>query len=138
MTPTAADRRSLVCDASALVAALIDETETGVWCAQLLRAPQLLAPSLASFESSNILRRHELAGLLARDDAAQAHQDLLGLPVEWWPYDLLADRAWQLRSNLTVYDASYVALAEVTGSTLCTLDRRLSRAPGLRCEVLTP
>lgn len=45
---------------------------------------------------------------------AQAHADLLDLPLELWPYELLASRSWQLRENLTIYDAAYVALAEMT------------------------
>jgi len=51
---------------------------------------------------------------------------------------LLAPRAWQLRQNLSIYDAGYVALAELTDATLVTLDRRISSAPGLRCTIATP
>ena len=58
--------------------------------------------------------------------------------VEHWPYELLAGRVWQLRHNLSSYDASYVALAELTSTTLVTLDRRLAGAPGVRCSVRTP
>lgn len=90
------------------------------------------------FETANILRRHELARLISRDQAAQAHADLLDLAVELWPYELLASRAWQLRTNLSLYDASYVALAELAEATLVTLDGRIRRAPGVRCPVATP
>ena len=58
--------------------------------------------------------------------------------IEQWPYELLATRAWELRRNLSSYDASYVALADLTGATLVTLDARVGRAPGLRCAVATP
>jgi predicted nucleic acid-binding protein len=54
------------------------------------------------------------------------------------PYELLAPRAWQLRHDLSSYDAGYVALAELTSTTLVTLDRRLAAAPGLHCPVRTP
>jgi len=54
------------------------------------------------------------------------------------PYVLLAPRAWQLRQNLSIYDAGYVALAELTDATLVALDRRISSAPGLRCTIATP
>jgi predicted nucleic acid-binding protein len=128
----------VVADASALVALLIDGGPAGAWAAGCLRDATILAPGLAAYEAANILRRHELAGLLPGDMAAQAHQDLLDLPIEWWPYEVLAPRAWALRGNLTVYDASYVSLAELTGTALCTLDLRLAHAPGLRCQVLTP
>lgn len=104
----------------------------------MLTGADLVAPSLAAFESANVIRRHEVAGLISTDQAAQAHGDLIDLPIEYWPYELLAGRAWQLRRDLSCYDASYVAVSELTGATLVTLDRRISRAPGLRCMVATP
>ena len=97
-----------------------------------------MAPSHVEYETANIFRRHELAGLVSADQAAQAHADLLDLLIELWPYELLASRAWQLRQNLSIYDAAYVALAELVGATLVTLDRRLQGAPGLKCAVATP
>ena len=51
------------------------------------------------------------------------------------PFHELADRAWELARNLTIYDAAYVALAELLDAPLVTLDQRLARAPGIRCEV---
>lgn len=88
------------------------------------------------FEAGNILRRHAVAGVLDSSAAALAHTDLVALPVYFYPYRALADRAWQLRGNLTVYDASYVALAELLAVPLVTLDARLGRAPGVRCPVV--
>ena len=64
--------------------------------------------------------------------------DLLALNIELWPYELLAARAWELRRNLPIYDGAYVALAELIGSRLVTLDRRIGGAPGLRCGVVMP
>ena len=103
-----------------------------------LSGAELAAPALLPFEAASIIRRHELAGQVGADQAAQAHADLLDLAIEPWPYELLASRAWELRRNLTAYDAAYVAPAEATGATLVTLDRRLGRAPDLRCAVATP
>ncbi len=128
----------MVCDASAVVALLLDGGADGQWAAARLTGADLAAPSLFAYECSNIVRRHEFAGLVSADQAAQAHADLLDLPVEQWPYELLATRVWELRSNLSSYDASSVALAELTGSPLVTLDGRIGRAPGLRCHVETP
>lgn len=128
----------VVCDASALVALLLDGGADGRWVADTLAGAELAAPSLVPFESANIIRRHELAGLVSRDQAAQAHADLLDLAIEHWPYEILARRVWELRHNLSTYDASYVALAELTGATLVTLDRRISRAPNLRCAIAAP
>lgn len=128
----------VVCDASAIVALLLDAGPEGRWAAEQLTGADLLAPELLTFEAANVLRRQELAGLVSRDQAAQAHQDLLDLAIERWPYELLAPRIWELRSNLSAYDGSYVALAELTGATLVTLDRRIRGAPDLRCRIATP
>lgn len=130
--------RRVVCDASAIVALLLDSGPDGRWVTTELSDAELLAPSLIRFEAANIMRRHELAGLVSADQAAQAHVDLLDLTIEQWPYELLSKRAWDLRQNLSIYDSSYVALAELTGSALVTLDKRIFGAPGLRCTVTTP
>ena len=128
----------VVGDASALVAILVDAGPAGEWATERLTRSTISAPHLAPFEVANILRRHELAGLVSRDVARQAHADLVDLGIELWPYEALAPRAWELRANLSSYDAAYVALAEITGSTLVTLDRRIARAPGIRCAIETP
>ena len=130
---------ALTCDASVLVAMLVDGGPAGQWATSALTAASdLLAPHLGLFEAANILRRHQLADLITADQAAQAHADLLDLPIDLWPYDVLAPRTWQLRRNLSVYDGSYVALAEMTGTPLATLDARLARAPGVRCVITRP
>jgi predicted nucleic acid-binding protein len=128
----------VVCDASAVVALLLDSGPDGSWVTAALSNADLAAPALLSFEAANIIRRHELAGLATPDQAAQAHADLLDLDVEQWPYQLLAGRAWELRRNLSSYDASYVALAELIDATLVTLDKRLTGAAGVRCRIATP
>lgn len=132
MTPT------IVCDASAVVALLLDAGPDGQWAASVLTGAELAAPTLLRFEAANIIRRHEIAKLVTTDQAAQAHADLLDLAIEPWPYDVLAARAWELRHHLTTYDASYAALAELLDAQLVTLDRRIGRAPHLRCAVITP
>jgi predicted nucleic acid-binding protein len=128
----------LVCDASALTALLLDAGPDGSWVADRLRGSRLVAPAVADWETANIIRRHELAGIVSTDQAAQAHADLLQLAIELWPYELLASRAWNHRQNLSIYDAGYVALAEMLDAALVTLDRRIARAPGVTCAVLVP
>ena len=128
----------IVCDASVVVALLLDSGPDGQWAADQLSGPDLFAPSLMPYECANIVRRNELADRVGADQAAQAHADLLDLSVELWPYELLADRVWQLRANLSSYDAAYVALAEAIGAELATLDRRIARAPGVGCEIRCP
>lgn len=129
---------SFVCDASAVAALLLDSGPDGQWVTQTAESGELAAPALVTYETANVIRKHELAGQISPDQSAQAHADLLDLAIELWPYDLLAARAWELRLNLSIYDATYVALAEITGLTLITLDKRLAKAPGTKCRIATP
>lgn len=129
---------TVVVDASAVVAALVDGGSAGEWAAAELAREDLAAPHLMPVEVANILRRAALASDLTADVAALAHDDLLQLHVDLFPYEPLAQRVWELRENLTAYDACYVALAEALGVALFTLDRRVAGAPGLRCDVRLP
>lgn len=131
-------RTPIVLDSSAIVALLVDGGETGEWVAATAENLFLATPALAIFEAANVLRRHQLAGRLELVEATLAHRDLLSLPLQLWPFSPLAERAWELRETLTTYDASYVALAELLDATLVTLDRRLMRASGSTCTILTP
>lgn len=130
--------RRVVCDASALIAFLRESGREGDWVAEALDGAILSAPSLVLIETANVLRRRELARLDTPEEAVRAHASLLALPIRLWPYALLARRVWELRHNLTCYDASYVAVAETLDATLITLDRRLGAARGLRCTVALP
>jgi predicted nucleic acid-binding protein len=129
---------SLVVDASALVAALVDTGPDGEWAEATIAGQVLAAPHLLLVEAANILRRSKLAGDISTDVAALAHADLLDLRVELFPYGPFADRVWALGDNLTSYDGWYVALAEDLDAPLATLDRRLARAPGPTCRFVVP
>ena len=98
----------------------------------------LAGPELVLAEVSNILRRLERIGEISRLEANSAHRDLLRLDLDLFPFAPFADRVWALRSNLTSYDAWYVALAEALDCPLVTLDRKLDRANGPACEIITP
>jgi predicted nucleic acid-binding protein len=137
VTPTAVEA-TLVCDASAVVAMLLDGGPDGRWATSVLDGAELAAPDLLWYDVANIIRRCELTAVVGSDQAAQAHTDLLELAIEPWPYEILARRAWELRRNLSIYDAGYVALAELIGATLVTLDRRIQGAPGVRCAIAAP
>jgi predicted nucleic acid-binding protein len=93
------------------------------------------APHLLDVEVLSAVRRHALSGRLGDTAARDAVTAVRDLPVIRHGHDLLLDRALQLRDSITAYDGVYVALAEILGATLVTGDRRLSRAPGLRCPV---
>jgi predicted nucleic acid-binding protein len=127
-----------VVDASVVVAALIDDGPAGRWAEELLASTPLAAPHLMPVEAANILRRAALAGDVSDDIASLAHADLLAVGVELFPYELLAERIWELRGAVTAYDGWYVALAESLKAPLATLDARLARAPGPRCKFLGP
>ena len=98
----------------------------------------LVCPELALAEAGNILRRMELAGQLSHVEAAAAYDELFDIDIVLYPFTPFAERIWELRNNLTIYDAWYVALAEALDCSLVTLDRRLSRASGPTCAILSP
>jgi predicted nucleic acid-binding protein len=129
---------SAVVDASVLVAATADSGAEGVWAEKVLREGNLVAPHLALVEAANILRRFELAGRLSRLEAGEAAQDILLLGLELVPFAPFAERIWELRVNITSYDAWYIAVAERIELPLATLDRRLAAAPGTHCRFLLP
>lgn len=130
---------SYVLDASFVAAALVGSGPTGQWAEDLLESEvHWAAPHLMPVEVANILRRSAMAGELSQDLASMAHRDLGALRVDLFAYEPLADRIWALRSNLTAFDAWYVALAEALDATLLTLDTRLAKAPGTRCKILLP
>lgn len=129
---------SVVVDASVLVAAAVDSGLEGQWAERLVAAEPLSAPGLAQVEATNILRRLELAGRIESSVATAAQRDLMQLDVALFPFEPFAERVWELRANLTSYDAWYVAVAELLAEPLATLDHRLSRAPGPTCRFLLP
>ena len=95
----------------------------------------LHAPHLLDVELLSSIRRLTLTGAISDDRAADARLDFAELAILRYPHDVLADRAWELRANLTAYDAVFVALAEALDAPLVTCDARLSRAAGVRARV---
>jgi len=129
---------TIVLDASLVVAALVDGGSDGAWADRVLASDDLAAPHLLPVEVANILRRALLSGEISADTASLAHADLLALRVALFPYEPFAERVWELRSNLTAYDAWYVAVAEAISAPLATLDVKLSRATGPSCAFVVP
>ena len=115
-----------------------DRGPDGTWAEGLLSSDHLAAPHLMPVEVANILRRALRAGEISGDTASLAHADLLALPVELFPYAPFGARTWELRTSITAYDGWYVAVAEALSASLATLDARLSRAAGPRCDFVVP
>jgi predicted nucleic acid-binding protein len=130
----------LVVDASVLAVALADDGPDGDAARSRLRGQTLVAPGLVDLEVTSVLRGQHRAGLLDDRRASLALGDLRAIPMRRAPHLPLLRRCWELRDNLTTYDAAYVALAEALEATLLTGNRRLARAAGPTCtvEVLRP
>jgi predicted nucleic acid-binding protein len=126
----------IVVDASVVANAVADDGPDGDAIRDRLRdARDLSAPDLVDVETVSALRRRWLAKDLTGRRFRAAVDDLVALPIVRYPTRQLLPRAFELRSNVTPYDAVYVALAEELGRPLFTADLRLARAPGLRCAV---
>lgn len=125
----------IVVDASVLAPALADDEDDGDLVRARLHGEQLAAPGLIDLEVISTLRRATRAGRLDDRRSSQALADLAALPLIRVPHLPLLPRVWELRENLTAYDAAYVALAEAFGALLLTADRPLARASGVSCEV---
>jgi len=125
----------LVIDASALVPALADDGPDGDGARSRLRGESLVAPELIDLEAASVIRRRVRIGHLDVRRAELALSDLIDLPLRRAPHRSLLARCWEIRENVTVYDAAYVALAERLDVALVTADARLAGAPGLGCQV---
>jgi len=121
----------IVVDASAVVAALLHAGPAR----QCLRDQSLQAPHLLDLEVVSVLRRLNLQGSLASEKADACLFAFRSLGVHRFASLGLLERIWELRANLSAYDASYIALAEALGCPLLTADRRLATAPGPACAI---
>ncbi|KGN31647.1 twitching motility protein PilT [Knoellia sinensis KCTC 19936] len=125
----------LVVDASVLAVALADDGSDGDAARTRLRGETLAAPELVDLEVASVLRRQNRVGLLDNRRAELAMTDLRALPMNRAGHLALLPRCWELRDNLTTYDAAYVALAEALDTTLLTGDKRLAHATGPTCTI---
>lgn len=121
----------IVVDASAALSALLAAGPAR----QTLGVEQLHAPHLIDSEVTSGLRRRVAARQMSSGAGWTAVDTWRRLGMTRYPVFTLLDRVWELRDNLTAYDASYVALAELLDCALLTADRRLARSPALHCPV---
>ncbi len=127
----------IVLDASAVVAVLLDPGLGAERIRERIENPgeSLHAPHLMDLEVLHALRRQALRGALPPRRSAEALEDLANIMFVRYPHTLLAERTWELKENLTAYDAAYVALAEALDAPLVTMDARLAQVPGHRATV---
>lgn len=126
----------IVVDASVLANVVGDDGPDGQRARQEVRAAgDLAAPDLADVETVAVLRKRWLAGAIPDGRFAVAVRDLEDLDLDRYPALRFMRRAWELRANVTPYEATYVALAEVLGCELWTADQRLAKAPGPACTI---
>ncbi len=128
----------IVVDASVILELLLNRPPAGRIAQRILAPDETLhVPHLLDLEVAQVFRRYVRCGDVGAARAATALGDLLDLPLARYPHDLLLPRIWELRHNLSAYDAAYVALAELLGAPLITSDARLTRSRGHRAAVET-
>ena len=131
---------TLVLDASALAEFLVSREAGERVAARLREDDDLHVPHLAVVEVASVLRAWVRRGEIDSARAEGALEDLAVFPAERWPAEPLLARMWELRENLSAYDATYVALAEALGADVLSADARLGRAAvdaGARCRVVS-
>lgn len=130
------DRRVIVVDASAILELLLRTPAAAAVEEALFEPGQTLhAPHLLDLEVAQVLRRYAMTAQVARGRCRDALDDLADLPLNRYPHDVMLPRIWALGSNMTAYDAAYVALAEALDAPLLTRDGRLAAAPGHRARM---
>lgn len=125
----------IVVDTSAVVAVLTARPAPRPLIHRLAADGDLHAPHLLDVEMLHALRHMTARGALSRDRAEDARADFTDLVILRYPHAPLADRAWELRENVTPYDGMFVALAEALGVPLITCDARLACAPGIQAAI---
>jgi predicted nucleic acid-binding protein len=126
----------IVVDASAVVESLLGMPSAPAVEAVMFASHQTLhAPHLVDVEVAQVVRRMVAHGGVDRERGLAALEQLIDLRVHRYPHYALLPRIWELRNNLTAYDAAYVALAEALNAPLLTRDRRLAAAAGHRAKI---
>jgi predicted nucleic acid-binding protein len=127
----------IVLDASAAVAVVLNLGSGAARIRERMAESDddLHVPHLFEIEVLSVLRQDLLRGELSQERARRALNRLSTLRLSRYPHTALFSRVWELRENVTAYDAAYVALAETLTAPLVTTDARLARAPGIRAAV---
>ncbi len=120
----------IVIDSSAVIEVLL-RSQIGMEIEERILSPfeNLCAPHLLDLEIAQVLRRYCASGDMSPERGQNALDDLKDMPITRYPHDIFLSRIWELRNNITAYDAAYVALAEALPAPLFTCDKRLASAP---------
>ncbi len=126
----------IVLDASAVIEFLL-RSRIGFEIERRIFSPReaLFAPHLLDLEVAQVLRCYCISGEIDSERGKEAIEDLKDLPINRYPHDLFLNRVWELRHNMTAYDAAYVALAEALPATLLTCDAHLASTPGHEASI---
>ena len=126
----------IVTDASVVLELLLRTPASPAVESRLLDSGETLhAPHLLDVEVAQVLRRYATRGEISAARGRLALEVLSRCPITRYPHELLLPRIWALRTNMTAYDAAYVALAEALGASLLTRDDRLSKTSGARAKI---
>jgi predicted nucleic acid-binding protein len=126
----------IVVDASAVIEVLLRSERAARIEERILSAGETLhAPHILDLEVAQVLRRYCASGEIEPERAEEAMDDLAAFPITRYPHNLFLRRIWELRDNMTAYDAIYVALAQALSVPLVTCDARLASAPGHSAEI---
>jgi predicted nucleic acid-binding protein len=128
----------IVVDASAVLEVLLQTPAAARVSRRIFASRETMhAPHLIDVEIAQVLRRYARSRVISSERGADALQDLADLPISRYPHFVLLPRIWELRHNVTAYDAAYLALAEALDAPLVTRDRALASASDrVRVEVL--
>lgn len=125
-----------VVDASVVVEILLRTKKAHLLEARLFDVYEpLYAPCLIDIEVAQVIRRYFFTGDLSAERGRLALLDLQNMPIQRFPHDVFIVNLWEMRDNFTMYDAAYVALAQVLSATFITCDRRLAKVARQRIEV---
>jgi predicted nucleic acid-binding protein len=126
----------IVVDASALLEVLLGTSVASGLAERLFAEGETLhAPHLLDVEVAQVLRRYALAGTFSADRGAEALEDLADFPIARYPHQPFLSRIWELRHNITAYDAAYLALAEALAAPLVTRDAKLASTTGHQARI---
>ncbi|MGH7565078.1 MAG: type II toxin-antitoxin system VapC family toxin [Gemmatimonadota bacterium] len=126
----------IVVDASAILEVLLHTPAAGAIIQRIFQEGETWhTPHLLDLEVAQVLRRYVTAGEIEAERGSTALEELQGMPFTRYPHVPFLSRIWELRANVTAYDAAYLALAEALAAPLVTRDARLASAPGLEAVV---